>query len=50
MKDKWMQIKVSQTFKDRVKKGAEYFGINLSQFVIQAINEKLERMKEEGVE
>lgn len=41
MKDKMITIKVAQSFRDRVKKEADYYGINQSQFIIQAINEKL---------
>ncbi len=44
MKDKYLQIKVAQSFKDRVIKGAEYYGINLSEFIIKAINEKLQKI------
>ena len=43
MKDKMITIKASQSFKERLKEAADYYGINQSQFVIQAINEKLER-------
>lgn len=45
MKDKWLQVKVAQSFKDRLKEAADKLGINLSRFVIDSINEKIERMK-----
>ena len=44
MKDTTIQMKVSKAFKSRVKKGADYFNLNITQFVINAINEKLDRM------
>ena len=43
MKDVQLNLKITKEFKERVKKGADYYSVNLSQFVIQAINEKLER-------
>jgi len=43
MKDKMITIKVAQSFKDRIKEAADFYGINQSQFVIQAINEKIEK-------
>lgn len=36
-------LHMPKSFKERVKKAADYFGINMSQFIIQAVNEKLER-------
>ena len=44
MKDKYLQLKVAQSFKDRIKKAADFLGIGISAFVIQAINEKLEKI------
>ncbi len=44
MKDKYLQIKVSQSFKDRIRKGADFYNINISKFVIKAINELLEKI------
>jgi len=37
-------LHMPKVFKERIKKAADYFCINMSQFIIQAINEKLERM------
>lgn len=44
MKDKYLQIKVAESFKDRLRKAADHLGINISQFVIKCINEKLDQM------
>ena len=43
MEKKKFTLKLSETFKARIKKESEYYSINMSQFIIQAINEKLER-------
>lgn len=45
MKDKWLQIKVTEPFKNRTKKGADHYNVNLSQFVIMCINKELERIE-----
>ncbi len=43
MKDKVLTIKVTEPFKERLRTGADHFSIKMSQYVIQAINEKLQR-------
>ena len=45
MKNKFLQIKVAETFKERIRKAADHYGINISQFVIKAINEALEKLE-----
>lgn len=45
MKDKMITIKVAESFRERVKAAADYYGINQSQFIIQAINEKIGKDK-----
>jgi uncharacterized protein (DUF1778 family) len=44
MKDTTIQFKVAQSFKDRIRKGADHFGINISEFIIKAINKLLEEI------
>ena len=45
MKDKYLNIKVAQSFKDRLRKGADYLGVNITMFTVMAINEKLEKLE-----
>jgi uncharacterized protein (DUF1778 family) len=43
LKDKRLNMKVTQKFKDDLRAGAEKIGLNDSQFVILAVEEKLDR-------
>ena len=40
-RDKFLQIKVTQGFKDDLKKASDKKGIGMSDFAIEAINEKI---------
>ena len=46
MKDKLIQIKVAESFKNRLRKAAELRGVNMSQFVIESINEKIDKQND----
>lgn len=46
VKNTSIQFKVSQSFKDRVRKWADFLGIGISAFIVQAITEKIERLEE----
>ena len=43
MKDKFIHIKVTEDYKDRIRKAAEYSNVSISAFVVEAINKELKR-------